>query len=91
MGDVTDRNEEVALAVRESLAGRRYGPLFEPPSLEGTIQYPGLDGGAEWGGAAWDEESQLLFVNANQVPWIVKMVAVEKGFEVPQALWVGGT
>lgn len=81
LGDVTDRNEEVALAVHESLAGLRYGPLFEPPSLEGTIQYPGLDGGAEWGGAAWDEESQLLFVNANQVPWIVKMVAVEKGFD----------
>ena len=79
--DVTDRNEEVALAVRESLQGLRYGPMFEPPSLAGTIQYPGLDGGAEWGGAAWDEKNQLLFVNANQVPWIVKMVAVEKGFD----------
>jgi quinoprotein glucose dehydrogenase len=79
--DVTDRNETAALAVRESLGELRYGPLFEPPSLAGTIQYPGLDGGAEWGGAAWNEQSQLLFVNANQVPWIVKMVAVEKGFD----------
>ena len=79
--DVTDRNEVAAAAVRESLAELRFGPLFEPPSLAGTIQYPGLDGGAEWGGAAWNEQSQLLFINANQVPWIVKMVAVEKGFD----------
>lgn len=81
LGDVTDRNEKATLAVRERLQELRYGLLFEPPSLAGTIQYPGLDGGAEWGGAAWNEKSQLLFVNANQVPWIVKMVAVEKGFD----------
>ena len=45
-----------------------------PPSFEGTIVFPGFDGGAEWGGAAFDPESGLLFVNSNEMPWIVKMI-----------------
>ena len=36
--------------------------------------FPGFDGGAEWGGAAFDPESGLLFVNSNEMPWIVKMI-----------------
>ena len=45
-----------------------------PPSFEGTIVFPGFDGGAEWGGAAFDPESGLLFVNSNEMPWIVKLI-----------------
>jgi quinoprotein glucose dehydrogenase len=50
------------------------GPQFTPPSVEGTIVFPGFDGGAEWGGAAFDATSGLLFVNANEMPWILRMV-----------------
>jgi quinoprotein glucose dehydrogenase len=56
----------------------RYGPLYTPASVEGTVLYPGTDGGAEWGGAAWDSETGLLFVNANQVPWILQMVRMSE-------------
>ena len=35
---------------------------------------PGTDGGAEWGGAAYDQASGLLFVNSNEQPWIIRMV-----------------
>ena len=48
--------------------------LFTPPSLEGDIEFPGVDGGAEWGGAAFDPASGLLFVNANEMPWIVRLI-----------------
>ena len=48
--------------------------LFTPPSLEGTIIFPGVDGGAEWGGAAFDPETALLFVNSNEMPWIVRLI-----------------
>ena len=34
-----------------------------------TIIFPGFDGGAEWGGAAFDPESGLLYVNANEMAW----------------------
>jgi quinoprotein glucose dehydrogenase len=48
--------------------------MFEPPSLEGTIVFPGFDGGAEWGGVAFDASSGLLYVNANEMPWVVKLI-----------------
>jgi quinoprotein glucose dehydrogenase len=48
--------------------------FFEPPSLEGTIVFPGFDGGAEWGGAAFDPETALLYVNSNEMPWIIKLI-----------------
>ena len=48
--------------------------MFQPPSLEGTIVFPGFDGGAEWGGSAFDPSSGLLYVNANEMPWVVKLI-----------------
>src|SRR5438270_9093038 len=48
------------------------GP-FDPPSLKGTILLPGMDGGAEWGGAAWDPETGLLYVNANEMAWTLRL------------------
>jgi quinoprotein glucose dehydrogenase len=54
---------------------RKYSKgFFAPPSLEGTIVFPGFDGGAEWGGAAFDPESALLYVNSNEMPWIIKLI-----------------
>ena len=47
---------------------------FVPGSREGTIIFPGFDGGAEWGGAAFDPETHLLYVNANEMAWILRMV-----------------
>ena len=60
---------EVVTEFRKLKAG-----LFTPPSFEGTIEFPGVDGGAEWGGAAFDPESALLYVNANEMPWIVRLI-----------------
>lgn len=48
--------------------------MFLPPSERGTVIFPGFDGGGEWGGAAFDPQSGLLYVNANQVPWSLTMV-----------------
>jgi quinoprotein glucose dehydrogenase len=47
---------------------------FLPPSSQGTIIFPGYDGGAEWGGAAIDPRRGILYVNANEMPWILTMV-----------------
>lgn len=54
------------------------GHMFTPPSLRGSIFFPGLDGGAEWGGASFDPETHYLYVNANEMPWNIQMVEVEK-------------
>jgi len=49
------------------------GPMFTPPSLEGTLVFPGLTGGGEWGGPSVDPESGIMYINANELPWIVTM------------------
>ena len=44
--------------------------IFQPFSDKPTLVVPGLNGGAEWGGAAADHDG-ILYVNSNEVPWIV--------------------
>ena len=39
------------------LQGVHTGRMFTPQSKEGTIIFPGFDGGAEWGGPAVDPET----------------------------------
>ncbi|GAB3988506.1 hypothetical protein GCM10028807_11310 [Spirosoma daeguense] len=50
---------------------------FEPISKRGSIMFPGTDGGAEWGGAAADPDG-ILYVNANDIPWLFTMIDTPK-------------
>ncbi len=59
--------------------GLRTGRAFIPPSTEGTMIFPGFDGGGEWGGAAVDPESGILYINGNEMPWILTMVDLRYG------------
>jgi quinoprotein glucose dehydrogenase len=70
---VTTRTPEAAKAVLARWEGLRKGGEFDPPSEQGTILFPGMDGGAEWGGTAYDPGSGLLYVNANEMAWVVKL------------------
>lgn len=72
--DLSTRTPEIADALRAEWARLRTGARWIPPSTEGSVMVPGIDGGAEWGGAAWDAASQTLFVNANQVASILQVV-----------------
>jgi len=61
---------------RDSLIMRFKGykkELFAAPSQQGTIIMPGFDGGAEWGGAAADPDQGILYVNSNEMAWILTM------------------
>ncbi|GAB3886153.1 outer membrane protein assembly factor BamB family protein [Spirosoma agri] len=58
--------------------GKRF---FEPISKRGSLMFPGTDGGAEWGGAAADPDG-ILYVNANDVPWIFTMIDAPKNDEL---------
>jgi quinoprotein glucose dehydrogenase len=68
------RTEAVYAAVAERFAKYRSGPQFTPPSVEGTIIFPGFDGGAEWGGQAFDPATGLFYVNANEMAWVLRIV-----------------
>jgi quinoprotein glucose dehydrogenase len=52
-------------------ASRHEGP-FTPLSLRGTIIFPGLDGGAEWGGAAVDPNG-IMYINSSEMPWLISL------------------
>jgi quinoprotein glucose dehydrogenase len=70
---VTTRTPAAHAAVLAQVRKMSKG-FFTPPSLEGTIVFPGFDGGAEWGGAAFDPDSALLYVNSNEMPWVIKLI-----------------
>lgn len=57
--------------IKKIFLASKHGEIFSPLSPEGTIFYPGLDGGAEWGGPAFDPESGWMYVNANEIPWLI--------------------
>ncbi len=71
---LTQRTPEAHKAALAQFQKIRSGGQFTPPSLQGTIVFPGFDGGGEWGGATWDPETGLLYVNANEMPWILRLV-----------------
>ncbi len=74
--DVTDISPEARAAVLERLREVRSGGQFVPPSTQGTIIFPGFDGGAEWGGSAYDPDTRLLYVNGNEMAWILEMLEI---------------
>jgi len=52
-----------------------------------TVIFPGFDGGAEWGGSAFDPETGLLYVNANDIPW-TSSLARNQGGGSPKQLYL---
>jgi quinoprotein glucose dehydrogenase len=72
-GDVTDLTPIAHDSAMARFGRLKHASLFTPPSREGTIVLPGFDGGGEWGGAAFDRTTGVLYVNASDVPWIAAM------------------
>lgn len=82
--DVTDISEHARLQVQAQLMDMRSGEPFIPPAVtEDTIIYPGFDGGAGWGGAAYDPGSNLLYVNATELPWSFELVDITDDTDNP--------
>ncbi|MCF0057923.1 PQQ-binding-like beta-propeller repeat protein [Dyadobacter sp. CY356] len=55
--------------------------MFHPFGKTPTIILPGFDGGAEWGGAAVDPDG-IMYVNANEMPWIASLAPTPKDDEL---------
>ena len=86
--DLTDISPAAHAAALRRFRTLRPNALFTPPSREGSIVIPGFDGGGEWGGAAVDRETGLLYVNASDVPWIAAMretAAIPPASNAPRA------
>ncbi|MDR3697997.1 MAG: pyrroloquinoline quinone-dependent dehydrogenase [Candidatus Sulfopaludibacter sp.] len=59
---------------QEHIRALRNEGMFTPPSLQGTLIFPGNVGGVNWGSASWDPERQLLFAVTNRLPAVVKLI-----------------
>jgi len=77
--DVIDFTPEVRSMAIERIKDYRLGPIFTPPSLEGTVTMPWWAGGANWGGAAVDPESGVIYVRSTNLAWLVKLAKPEPG------------
>lgn len=64
-------------ALRERWRSIERGSLYTPPGLQERLVLPGYDGGASWGGVAFDPVSRLLFVNAMDVPYTMRMASLD--------------
>jgi quinoprotein glucose dehydrogenase len=61
------------VALREKILGSRNEGLFTPPSLRGTISWPGHNGGANFGTSAVDPTRQRFFVVSREIPVVIKL------------------
>jgi quinoprotein glucose dehydrogenase len=83
--DAFDLTPEMKAAAQKELAKYRLGPVFTPPTLRGTVQRPGLIGGANWGGGAFDARSGLLFVKTTNQANIARVGKPDRSAANPRA------
>ncbi|MCF6401464.1 PQQ-binding-like beta-propeller repeat protein [Chitinophaga filiformis] len=76
--DLTDLSPDAHQEMLEKFRKVKHSAMFTPPSKEGSWIFPGFDGGGEWGGAAVDPETQILYVNSTELPWALTMIDVPK-------------
>jgi quinoprotein glucose dehydrogenase len=68
--DANDLTPQIRELATEHMKQFRLGPIFTPPSLRGTLMRPSNTGGANWGGAAFDPETGLLYVKTSNYVYI---------------------
>jgi len=65
--------------IKAEIAKNKYKTgIYEPPSMEGSVILPTAHGGANWGGASVNPQTNRLFVNATDIPWILKLTDLKK-------------
>jgi quinoprotein glucose dehydrogenase len=73
--DAFDLTPELKAEAQAEMKKYRLGPIFTPPSPEGTLMRPGIVGGANWGGGAYDPSTGILFVRSTNSPALAKLEA----------------
>ena len=68
--DANDLTPQIKALALEQMKKFRIGPIFTPPSLRGTLMRPSNNGGANWGGAAFDPETGLLYVKPSSYVYV---------------------
>jgi quinoprotein glucose dehydrogenase len=85
LDDAFDLTPELRDAARKEMSKYRLGPIYTPPSLQGTFMRPGLIGGANWGGGAFDPVTGWLYVKTSNQPAIARLAKPDRSPANPRA------
>jgi len=85
LDDAIDFTPALRAAAQKELAKYRLGPVFTPPTLQGTVQRPGIIGGANWGGGAFDPRTGILYVKTTNQANLIRVGAPDRSSANPRA------
>ena len=78
--DLIDFTPELKAEAKKIISEYKTGPLYTPPVLlgspdgpKGLLLVPGTNGGADWGGAAFDPETSMLYVPSAHMPTVIAL------------------
>jgi quinoprotein glucose dehydrogenase len=76
--NLVDFTPELRRRAHEQLKTFEHGPLFTPLSLtKGNLLVPGIAGGANWGGAGFDPDTDVLYVPSRTEPTVITLAPVD--------------
>jgi quinoprotein glucose dehydrogenase len=73
-GDLAGHTLADAKSCAAQISALRNEGIYTPPSLHGSLLYPGSLGGVNWGSPAFDPETGTLYVNANHHAFRTKLI-----------------
>jgi quinoprotein glucose dehydrogenase len=86
LDDAFDLTPQLRESARAELSKYRLGPLYTPPSFQGTVMRPGVIGGANWGGGAFDPITGMLYVkSSSNNPAILRLAEPDRSPKNPRA------
>lgn len=75
---VTDISKESHDFVMSEITKYSYGDIYLPQHIDGIVQSPGFRGGSEWSGGAFDPETNIMYIGANETPNVVHLVELKR-------------
>ena len=85
LNDAFDLTPELKVQAQAEMQKYRMGPLYTPPSVQGTLMNPGIIGGANWGGSAFDSETGRLYVKTSNQPALARIRPSDRSPDNPRA------
>jgi quinoprotein glucose dehydrogenase len=83
--DAFDLTPALKTAAQAAMNKFRLGGLYTPPTFQGTLMRPGLIGGANWGGGAFDTATGILYVKSSNLPHIARLARPNRPASDPRA------
>lgn len=80
--DLVASSPQALDSIKNVFRSLRFDGMYTPPDARGTLMIPGSRGGSEWGGAAYDPSSGILYLNANESPEIARVQKARKQMSV---------